>query len=224
MTRQELEIYECSIVAAASNHNPTILNPDFLKRNGIIPEEWEAKKVLCTEVISQVVFGNGLGITIEPKRIIFLENDPERSTLPRLDEISVRYVQTLPHAAYTAVGINFKAVVAFKHLEEAKAWLLENLVSSGPWKSIDGGLKGASLTLVYEIQAAKLTLKLDPAEVQRAGEPSPRPVVLFDGNFHRELPKDNHSLVIPRMEAIMNAWTKDRRSFSKVVEKILPQR
>jgi len=219
-----LEIFECSIVAAASNHNPTILNPDFLKRNKIVPEEWETKKVLCTEVISQVVFQNGLVITVEPKRIVFLENDPDRSTSPRLDEISIQYVKTLPHAAYTAVGVNFKGVVAFDHLDQARSWLLEKLVASGPWKEIGNGIQGAGLTLVYEIRDAKLTLKVDPAELQRAGEPSSRPVVLFDGNFHRELPTGNHSLALSRIEAIMKDWKEDRKSFFEVVETILPRR
>jgi len=219
-----LEIIECSIVTAASNHNPTILNPDFLKRNKIVPEEWEIKKVLCTEVISQVAFGNGFVLTVEPKKIIFLENDPDRSTLPRLDEISIQYVKTLPHAAYTAVGVNFKGVVAFNHLDQARSWLLEELVASGPWKEIGNGIQSAGLTLVYLIRDAKLTLKMDPAEFQRAGEPSSRPVVLFDGNFNWDLPKENHSLALSRMEAIMKDWKEDRKSFSEVVETILLRR
>jgi hypothetical protein len=36
-----LALYELAVVLVARNHNPTILNPDFLKFNGMVPDNWE---------------------------------------------------------------------------------------------------------------------------------------------------------------------------------------
>ncbi len=35
---QAFQIAELSVVVIAKNHNPTVLNPDFLKLNNIVPE------------------------------------------------------------------------------------------------------------------------------------------------------------------------------------------
>lgn len=39
-----VDLQELAIVLTAKNHNPSILNPDFLKCSGIIPSEWELSR------------------------------------------------------------------------------------------------------------------------------------------------------------------------------------
>ena len=59
----EFVFSELTIVIVAENHNPTILNPDFLKFNDIVPKEWDmGQPPLCTPPISQVEYKNGIKI------------------------------------------------------------------------------------------------------------------------------------------------------------------
>jgi len=63
---------ELGIVIVAQNHNPTILNPDFLKRNKIVPENWElACPPICLPPVARVSFTKGVNIFSQPERIIF---------------------------------------------------------------------------------------------------------------------------------------------------------
>src|SRR4030043_307057 len=97
-----------SIVVLAQAHNPSILNPDFLKNNNIVSPTFTPKTVVCSMPVAQVVYDEGISILAEFERLQFIDTIPERipggSPIP---EIAVRYVDTLPHVRYTAVGINF---------------------------------------------------------------------------------------------------------------------
>jgi hypothetical protein len=218
---KKFELIECSIVAAGKNHNPSILNPDFLKRNKIVPEEgWEAEKILATDVFSQVAFKNGIVITVEPQKIIFLDNDPSRSiSEPALDDIAISYIKKLPHVTYTAVGINFKYVVFFKDKEEAERFVLDKIVSPGSWKDISGGLHSANLKFIYQVDGGVLNLSIDPAAFQKAGQPEVKDIIAISANFHRDIPKEPES-IIKRIEEIIRGWERDRDSLVKMIETI----
>jgi hypothetical protein len=67
-------IQELAIVIATENHNPTILNLDFLKCSGIVEEDWQlSRSPICHSQASQIVFQNGISLASQPDRIIFAE-------------------------------------------------------------------------------------------------------------------------------------------------------
>jgi len=39
-----LEVQEIAVVITATNYDPSLLNPNFLKYSGIIEEDWELAK------------------------------------------------------------------------------------------------------------------------------------------------------------------------------------
>ena len=64
--KHTLDIQELAAVVVARNHNPTILNPDFLKYNNIVPANWElAESPLCTPPVAQVKYTNGISIVAQ---------------------------------------------------------------------------------------------------------------------------------------------------------------
>jgi len=64
---------EFSIVVVAKSHNPTILNPDFLKDNEIVPANWELEKPpVCLEPVAEIVFKNKVRIIAQLDKLIFL--------------------------------------------------------------------------------------------------------------------------------------------------------
>jgi hypothetical protein len=49
-------IQDLTLVVVARNHNPTILNPDFLKSTHIVPEHWElAAPPFCVEPVASAI-------------------------------------------------------------------------------------------------------------------------------------------------------------------------
>lgn len=211
------ELVEYSLVAVAKNHNPTILNPDFLKRNSIVPDDWKVIKPLCTDVISQVVFENGFVITVEPQRILFIEKNLNRSpSKPSIDKIAVRYIETLPHATYTAIGINFKGIVTFKNQEEPALFVLNKIISRGPWKNLCGDLKDASIKFVYDIEGGKMILTVEPSIFIRTGK-SQEFILSISSNFHRDLP-EVHDTAVKHMKTVINDWEKDKNTFCEMMD------
>lgn len=72
--RKKLVIQELAIVVVGKNHNLTILNPDFLKTNGIVPDEWQlAVSPVSVDPLAQVIFQNGLSIVAQFDKVIFSE-------------------------------------------------------------------------------------------------------------------------------------------------------
>lgn len=216
------KLIECAIVTAAKNHNPTILNPDFLKRNKIVFEEgWEAEKILTTDVFSQVGFKNGFVITVDPQKIVFTDNGPSRSIskplLPSLDEIAIKYIDTLPHVKYSAVGVNFKAVVPFESQEESESFVRDKVISSGPWKEFAGGIKSAILKFVYPIASGTLNISMEPATFQeKAGQSEQKNVMLISANFHRDISIDSDE-AIEKMKETIEGWKNDRDNFFEMI-------
>jgi hypothetical protein len=103
-----LEVTQLSIVIAAESNNPSILNPDFLKYNGIVSDDWQsADRTVTTGVISQVTYENGVSIVSEPNKINFVERigDGDYGSL-QVPAIAQKYIETLPHVKYTAIGNN----------------------------------------------------------------------------------------------------------------------
>jgi hypothetical protein len=219
--RAKLEILDLTVVVRAHNHNPSILNPDFLKYNEIVPAEWElAENPVGSELASQVKYKNGLGIVAQPNKIIFGEDLAGTSAHePRVPDIAKKYTETLPHVNYDALGINPKGLVVAESGPEAETFLLNKVVKPGPWKTYAGGAKGVKLTFHYWVNDARMTLE---AESGKTGEHAlyakGTPILLFSANFHR--PIISTSRPTERIEQLhkgIDRWHDDLTEFESAV-------
>jgi hypothetical protein len=132
-----LETYDFSfsVVIIAENHNPTILNPDFLKRNNIIEQDWpvdQNRLVLTTPAHSEVSFLNGVTISLDPRRLIIKDMAPTGQYFP-VPEIATKFLQTLPHVSYNKIGINFEKAVIFDNKKYAYSFQKDKYLKNGPW-------------------------------------------------------------------------------------------
>lgn len=185
----EIRPLEFSIVIVASDCNPTILNPDFLAHQGIVPEDWGWKvsaPAITTPPFATVVYDSGVSVSVEPNKFQvvdrLIERTPDASKIP---EIARKYIEVLPHVRYTAVGHNFKG---FAEHADAEAFLKERFLKSGAWDSDKHPLDGISLKFAYPLQGGRLILSLDAAAiVERSGdEPKELHGVLVQANYHRD--------------------------------------
>lgn len=219
---QNLQPAQLSIVLAARNHNPTILNSDFLKRNAIIPEEWQlSEPPICIEPIAQVKFQTGVHILAQPDRVVFsrASTSQESDLQDNLADIVIRYIDTLPHVNYLAVGINPSGYVVFDSDDYAWNYLRDSFLAAGEWRDCAEGLVHASLQLFYKIDRGHLTLGISQSKVSD----SSLPCLLFSGNFHRDVKEDNvQNSRLEDVRTIVKGWHTDMTFFTAIVrEKFL---
>ncbi len=213
-----LIIRELSVVVAGKNHNPSILNPDFLKCNDIVPKDWElAQPPITTEMIAQVVFSNGVTVVSQQDKIIFSEPfSAEGSGSVETPGVTDRYLQTVPHVTYEAVGVNPKGHVVFDSDEEALRCTVDTFLAKGPWLDFGGGVRATGVKFKYELEGRTLTLSIDTATFPSAD--SKTPLVLFGANFHRTLAGDTTRDRLDFARDEVRKWEEDVRVFRDLVE------
>ena len=81
-TEVSVELFEFSVVIVAEVNNPSILNTDFLRHNGIVSERWgisAERPPITTPVLSEVTFDGGLVIRADPNRVTFQQSLRQRA-------------------------------------------------------------------------------------------------------------------------------------------------
>lgn len=180
---------EFSVVVVANDHNPTILNPDFLERQGIVQETWGWKAMgpaITTPPFATASFDSKVTVSVEPNRLHVTDTSatggPQSS---KVVDIARKYVEVLPHVRYSAVGINFRSLV--EHAD-ANAFLKGHFLKSGRWDSEEHPLQSVGLKLAYPLEGGQLILSLDSGIVTRRLEEESKPIsgVVVNANFHRD--------------------------------------
>lgn len=183
----ETKLAQFSVVVVGKVHNPSILNPDFLAIRQIVPSEWawQVEANLTTPPMALVRYDSGVSITVEMGKIQVVDalcSDPVQSKAP---EITKRYVKTLPHVRYAAVGNNFQGMIM---VDDPTSFLKTRFLRSGPWDSDEQPLEAFGLRLVYPIPSGRVVLSLDIGEtIENEGEKKEKhDLVVANANFHRD--------------------------------------
>ena len=214
-----IQIQELAVVVVARNHNPTILNPDFLKHNGIVSPDWElARPPLCTEPVAEVRYKNGINIVAQLQKLIFSQTLADKSLgEAQVPEIMVKYIETLPHVDYSAVGINVVGYVPADTEEEAQGYILDNLIAQGPWRTFDDQQPNVSVSFSYPIQEGRLNITIEKALLPLSDQKH-LPVVIFRSNFHREIAEGISREKVAKLKDVIQSWRKDTETFRSLVE------
>lgn len=178
-------LIQFSAVVVAKDHNPSILNKDFLAFQKIVPEDWELAQTISTPPFAQVRYDNGVAITVEQNKLqvtdLGVEDDPLASKAP---DIAAAYVKTLPHVRYLSVGLNIQTAI---EMTSPETYLKNRFLASGPWDDAEHLVAAAGFRLVYRMpDACRLTLSLDAGEGERTGNERKITMVIANANFHRQ--------------------------------------
>ncbi len=213
-----------SIVITALNHNPTILNPDFLIRNEIVPSDWpldNSKPILTTPAFSQLAFGVGISFQIDSDRIKISDSAPTGEIFP-VPEIAAKFMETLPHVNYQALGINFDRALLFSDVESARLFQRQAYLKDGPW-NMSGALSEFVAKFIYTLEDCQCNLSFgSPKKVKLdSSEDEPRPILVLSANFHRHFGKigDLEQRIDAFKKAISN-WESDKATFESITEKL----
>jgi len=167
-----------AVVVVAKAHNPSVLHPAFLKLQKIVSEQWELLgQPLSTPAISIVKYSNGISFVAENTKLVIREDSQNPTHI--VQELATKYVESLPHVHYTAVGINFDG---FIECEAPDQWLRNRFLKEGPGNNDELKPTDLSFKFVYPIDNGILNLSCDSGIVRtKDGEAQ---CLLVGGNYH----------------------------------------
>lgn len=204
------EVVHASVVLIAHAHNPSIINADFLRHNGIVPSDWREKSddSLVTPIISKVNFGK-LQLEVTPECLTVSEKigQPMQAKLPSSETLYrcvKKYIDVLPHIPYRTMGINWHARMEIK---DSLGWFKRQfLADRQPW---DEGMAATSLTLKQQVDEAcicTMTTTVDSSTV-----------VSVNSNFHLDFSADAEKVVVARLIDVLDS---PQGLYSTLVENI----
>lgn len=207
-------LHGVAVVIIAGSHNPTILNPDFLKVQEIVPARWKYRETITTPPISLVSFENGIEFRAETDKLT-IGQSVEGNFLPKyqVHELAEKYVKKLPHVPYGAVGMNCRVSTAES---DPTRWLIDRFLRLGSWLNSDQPLDRAQYVFRFKDGTIDCNLTIQPGRAQlRSGEEA-EPAILVDCNFHYP---GLHK--VPSLTRVLRGWP-DRQAFLlKLLDQLL---
>lgn len=188
----KFQVLNASVVVLADAHNPSILHPTFLTTQKIVPDTWTlAEKPLCTPPISIVKFDNGIVFTVESSKLQVLQNDPpEKLHEADVESLADKYIETLPHVRYTAVGVNF---TAFVEMVNPSHFLMDRFLKNGAWNDDERTPSTLSVRLVYPVEPGELRISCNAGEIEPGGSSPTKDGILVNANFHLDVDDPNQT-------------------------------
>lgn len=208
---------EIAIVVAANNLSPTLLTPEVLKYSGIVPADWElARSPLYTQQMAQVVFQNGINLSAQADRVMFLEMlNGKADSEVQVADIARKYIEVLQHIEYQGVGINIRGYVSDQQEADGPhQYLLNTLLAPGAWQEFGQEPVRASVNLAYKLEHCRFALSVTEATVQLPDAES-LPVVLFSGNFSYDLPQEGDRL--GTLSNMISQWRTDLDIYREII-------
>lgn len=216
-SKVDFVVHNVSVVLLAHSHNPSILNPDFLKLNGIVEKDWDIRETLTTPGLSQTVFTNGITWQVDENRCTVTQAVRESFQNGYLvHELAKRYVKTLPHIPYQAVGINWLFHTPKKN---HRRWLKNRFLKPGKWR--EQNLPMQSVELKFELDAGdgQCFFKLTSGTVQFP-EQDKVEAIIVDANYHFQGPFRK----IAQISEILDSWRNRQEHLLKIANKYLRSR
>lgn len=189
MVENAPKLRSLSVVILAERHNPSILNPDFLNINGIIPkepkEEWRTVETVTTPGLSISRYRNGTQLVADPERLAVSQDLDEQFTEhngSNIYGIATRYVDLLPHIPYRKLGLNCLVSII---REDPLGWITKRFLKAD--YSPDAGLYMMP-KFIIKSEKNMLNLNFSHRKTPQGNE------VVIDCNVHHNGPFDPKSL------------------------------
>jgi hypothetical protein len=215
------EIQEMTIAIAANSFTPNIINPEFLRLSGVIPQDWQlAREPIVNPGLVQLVFQNRVSIVGQQNIVTFIENfgtEPVKELL--ISDLAKRFVEKLPNADYQSVGFGPKSVIPIKlgGMDAGRKFITNTLLAPGPWQDIGKAPVKASLNLQYQLDRCQLNIAINEATIQMADQ-STIPAVLFAGNFNYSIAQADPSMRLNALYKSIEHWDLDLALFRELIE------
>lgn len=188
--RVDYDFIQFSIAVVGQNHNPSIINRDFLNIRNIVPLGWDwdvnDDQMIVTPLLAQVSYKNGVAIRVEPNKATFVDSTGAIPLDSKIPTIASVFVDTLMHVKYTAMGFNFRCIVL---KPDPDTYLKSRFLKTKDLVHEDQAVRSVGLRFVYDIPGGRMNLHLDPGIAERKDDDASKknPVILILCNCHRDL-------------------------------------
>jgi len=205
-------VLSANIVVLAQFHNPSILNPDFLKINKIVDEKWDVAETITTTPFSQTRFKNGVSMVVDNERLNisqkihgnYLEDSP-------IYDIISKYIKILEHVRYTAMGLNWDILVPVK---TPSSWLIEHFLKKSSIPKSSPTIEGLNLTMNFTLEGNTTSFQFTP-ELAKVSDSSTIEGVRVRANTHYDNVDSNE------IREKLQTWKETQRSIKKQITKLI---
>ena len=217
----DLELIELSVVLVADSNNPSIINPDFLKYNGIVDAGFEVQDFpISTPAFSRVAYKNGITVTSDPARVLFQQTRELTRANVVSPGIAKRYLQCIPHVPYRAIGINPHG---FRRILGQEPNVIANMLrEKGSWMSFQDVIPDVQLKAIYRYHGR--VIFLDVINTHRTENDQKVPGVMFQANIHRDLAETNEPSRIRFLQSVLDSWESDLEDFRNLTGKFYEEK
>ena len=102
-------LHAVTVVITAASHNPSMLNPDFLKTQRIVPSGWEVSESVSTPPVSMIMFANGIQWVMDESVLNVIERcDSGFQDGYAIHQTVIRYLETVTHVPYRNLGLKLE--------------------------------------------------------------------------------------------------------------------
>ena len=215
--QSSVELVQLSVVLIADHVDPSMINPDFLRLNGIVNHDLQTgQPPVSTPVFSQVAFEDGFTVTAQTDRVEFVQRGETLTEDAASPNVARRFLEKIPYPAYKAIGIN---PVGTKPLDPGYvSGVADALIERGAWMAFGDVSPMVSLKATYLYDNRKITMDVQDAK-RRDADGSEQPGLLFVANIHRDVSETDQGRRIASLMSILSAWKDDLSDFNNLVAK-----
>ena len=129
-----------------------------------------------------------------------------------------RYVEKVPHVAYSAIGIN---PTVFKYsVDGSKAKLSQGMAKNGDWLLFNDMMPEIQFKAIYEDGMRKIHLDVAEAETEtHTGDGAEVFGLVFHANIHRDITQAIQQERISGIKTILDQWQNDLNDFYGLIDK-----
>jgi hypothetical protein len=215
----QVSLQELLLVLAVNDFSPAVINHEFLRLSGVIPESWElARQPVYSPQMVQLAFDNGLVLTVQPNRIILAESIEQRSLSElQLASFAQKLIAALPNLEFQAIGFNPTGHYAPAAGNEAvKQYFNRTLIAAGPWMNVTADSPRITLNFSYQLDRCPLNLTVTEAGLRQEDE-SVNSVVVFSGNFNYLVGGTTPPERSSQMLDYLQHWQADVQQYEQIV-------
>ncbi|MBM4273368.1 MAG: hypothetical protein FJ128_12830 [Deltaproteobacteria bacterium] len=208
-----LVLHWVNVVILAKSHNPSILNPDFLRINDIVSSDWEANEILTTPAFATVRYPAGVVFLLDQERLE-IRKECAASFQDNYDvhNFAVRYAKVLPHVSYTSVGLNWHISA---EMAEPGMFITDRFVRPEAWKESGAKPMQSSVKLSFKMKDTLCNLNFSPGKAKIPGREY-YPAVIINANYHYDGP-----FTPEQIETIMKEWKNREKCLVQIIPILL---
>lgn len=208
MEDRERHLVLASVVFAVPDNTPQMFGEEWFGEHEVFGEDFEIEQAIKTPPLTKYEFESGFVFEARQGRTEIKipfgrdDNQDQRAELLGiLGGYARRFADATKYLPYDAVGLNFKVAVESGGLDTITVGLPEGAQTQKVAFSLPGK------TFVTKVE-------LDTGTFTSTGTP----VVIFSGNFHRELPEfDDNDSRYEKMEDTINRLSSCQDDFYTII-------